>query len=217
MRGGDGRGQQRPDGGHEVADQFVPGQLRQGASAGDVADERDADDQRGEQVGVYLGARAEHPAEGRGYLALGRRVERHRGILAGRGAADQGEDERRLATARGLGLRHKRRRDALRERVQVTGRDLGGDARPGQRLEEQLLLGAEVAHHQAVRDAGPPGDLPDGRARVAALVEDLARCLEDRRPRRFRVAPALGRRAVWPGFHGLSVQVVISAPKWYRA
>ena len=164
--------------------------------AGDVADERDADDQRGEQVGVYLGARAEHRAEGRGYLALGRRVERHRGILAGRGAADQGDDERRLATARGLGLRHERRRDALRERVQVAGRDLGGDARPGQRLQEQLLLAAEVAHHQAVRDAGPPGDLPDGRARVAALVEDLARCLEDRRPRRFRVTPALGRRAV---------------------
>ncbi len=82
LRGGDGRGEQRPDGGHEVADEFVARELRQGAGAGDVAGERDADDQRGEQVRVYLGARAEHPAEGRGYLALGRRVERHRGVLA---------------------------------------------------------------------------------------------------------------------------------------
>jgi len=86
--------------------------FRQRAGTGDVAGERDADEQRAEQVGVHLRARAEYPPEVRGDLALDRRVERHRDFLARRRAADQGDGNRRVAAAvRGLGLRDERRRD----------------------------------------------------------------------------------------------------------
>jgi hypothetical protein len=165
-----------------------------------VAGERDADEQRAKQPGVYLRARAEHLTEGRGDLALDRRVQRHRHLLARRRAADQG-DNGVLAAARGFGSRHECRRDALRERGQIAGHDFRGGARPRQRLDEKLLFGAKVPHDEAVRDTGPARDLPDGRARVAALGEHVARCLEDRRPRRLRVAAAPGRRAAWPAVH----------------
>src|SRR6185437_15230483 len=164
------------------------------------AGERDADEQRAKQAGVYLRTRAEHVTEGRGDLALDRRVQRHRHLLIRRRAADQGNNGV-LAAARGLGSRHECRRDALRERVQVPWHDVRGGTGPWQRLDEQLLLGSEVPHDEAVRDTGPSCDLPDGRARVAALGEHLARRLEDGRPRRLRVAPAPGRRAAWLAFH----------------
>jgi drug/metabolite transporter (DMT)-like permease len=213
-RGGDGRRQHRPDGGHQGGDELVPGELGQRAGARHVAGERDADEQRAEQVGVYLRTRAEHLAEGGGDLAFNRRVERHRHVVARRRAPDQGDGDRGLAAARGLGLRHERRRDPLRKRVQVPGRDVGDDPRPGQCLDEQLLLGAEVPHDQAVGDAGPARDLPNGRAGVAALVEDLARRLQDRRARRLRVTPAPGAGGCWLVVHELSVQVVISGRRW---
>ena len=45
FRRGEGRGQHRPDGGHQVADEFLPGEFCQSAGPGDVAGERDADEQ----------------------------------------------------------------------------------------------------------------------------------------------------------------------------
>jgi len=197
---GDGRGEQRPDHRHQVVEEFLPGELREDAGAGDAAAERDADEQRGEQAGVHLGARAEHLTEGRRHLALHRRVQRHRHRLARRRTADQG-DHRVLAIARGLGLRDERGGHSFRERGQFPGHDVRGGAWSGQRLDEKLLLGAEMAHDQAVRDAGPARDFADGRARVAAFGEHRPRCLEDRCPRRLRVPAAPGRRAVWLALH----------------
>jgi membrane protein len=199
---GDGRGEQRPDHRHQVVEEFIPGELRENAGAGDAAAERDADEQRGEQAGVHLGARAEHLAEGRRHLALHRRVQRHRHRLARRRTADQGH-HRVLAITRRLGLRHERGGHSLRERRQFPGHDVRGGAWSGQRLDEKLLLGAEMAHDQAVRDTGPARDLADGRARVAAFGEHLPRCLEDRRPRRLRVPAAPGRLAVRLALHML--------------
>jgi hypothetical protein len=53
------------------------------------------------------------------------------------------EGDQRVLAARGLGFLHKYRRDAVRERAQVPGHDARCRTRPGQRLDEKLLLGAK--------------------------------------------------------------------------
>src|SRR5690606_1644604 len=108
---------------------------------------------------------------------LHRGVEAGRGLFVGGGTADE-RDERVVAVGAlhavdvGLG-------DAFGEGVGCARHQVVEVARAGHRGDEQLFFGREVPHDQAVGDAGALGDLPDGRAGVAAFGERAAGGLED--------------------------------------
>ena len=152
-----------------------------------MAAERDSDEQRAHQPGVDLRAWAEHLPEGR---VISPSTAAYSGI-----AASSSDAALRISATNSvlpLPAASVPATNAAATRSGSVARSPGSTAAaargPGSAAMSSRSLPAEVPHDQAVGDPGPARDLPDGRAGVAALGEYRPCGLEDRCPRRLRVA-----------------------------